>query len=359
MILFVGNREKGYFIEDVVKEFDYVDSSSHITSQVNAILEKPCSYMIFDVEQYIDSATDIADNVSRIRNANGAKVIAFAPGYLASSDIVVQMMNHGVTYFIFATKLSDQKDQLQKCLNGYYDANGLEEIKHVVLEKQDEELKKNYNCKFIGVAGACSRMGTTTQCIQLVKYLLLKGYKACYIQMNSSKYTEYLSEWYEVDKNADMGCVSYQYVDHYYQIEKLPEILKRGYDYFVYDFGVYTDRNFNKTSFLEKDIHIFVVGSTPAEMESTYDLLRNNYYNDVSYIFNFTPEGDKKELLELMEEKAENTYFAPFAPDPYVLSDATIYENLIPVEQKGISEKERKHFWKRWDRKNDVQSATV
>ena len=65
------------------------------------------------------------------------------------------------------------------------------------------------------------------------------------------------------------------------------EIFRQDYDYFVFDYGAYSERGFNKTSFLEKDIRIFVAGSKAAEMKYTQDVLRNEYYTDVRYLFNF------------------------------------------------------------------------
>ena len=45
------------------------------------------------------------------------------------------------------------------------------------------------------------------------------------------------------------------------------------------------------------------------EMSYTNELIRNEYYTDVNYVFNFISEKEKPELLEYMEEKAAQTYF--------------------------------------------------
>lgn len=44
------------------------------------------------------------------------------------------------------------------------------------------------------------------------------------------------------------------------------------------------------------------------EFEKTYELIKSNFYNDVFYIFNFTSEAEKKDIKELMEDKADKTF---------------------------------------------------
>lgn len=55
--------------------------------------------------------------------------------------------------------------------------------------------------------------------------------------------------------------------------EKIADILQLGYNFYVYDYGVYNSADFNKTSFLEKNVKIFVVGSKPNELPYTTNIL--------------------------------------------------------------------------------------
>jgi len=69
----------------------------------------------------------------------------------------------------------------------------------------------------------------------------------------------------------------------------------------VFDYGVAGENGFNKISFLEKEQQIFVVGSKPGgEFEKTYDVIKNNFYNNVFYIYNFVAEGEQEDIKELM-----------------------------------------------------------
>ena len=276
----------------------------------------------------------------------------FAAGYSPKSTVCRMLWDAGVKNFIFSIYLGDQKEDLEYCLTGYYENFGYEEKRDITFsseeqQSEEEENKKTFT-KTIGIAGSIKRMGTTTQALQIVKYLLFKGYKAAYYEMNNHKFVLSVAEAYsDVSKDDVDGLVKYQSVDMYYKAEKLKEVQNKDYDYIVYDFGVYSEHDFNKVSFLEKDIQIFVVGSKPDEFSQTYNVIKNNFYNNVFYIFNFTSENEKKDLLELMEDKSEYTFFADTAKDPFTFGNPEIYEKMIPLNSRKEDEVIKKGFFRR------------
>lgn len=265
MILFVGSEEKGHFIREVAKSYQWNAAFVHpkldIFSQVQEILQYPdCKVIVYDVEQYVMNAQEIADEIRKIQLANNAVPVIYAPGYNPKSDLVMHLTYQGIKAYIFSDNLTEKKEELRAAIEG-------KTTDYFPVEEEPEEVAEKKvagAAKAIGIAGAVPRMGTTTQAIQLVKYLMYKGYKACYIQMNNHGYVEELMDAYEgVEEEKLIGKAVYQEVDMYYKLEKLPEVLKRDYDYFVYDYGVFSDRDFNKISFLEKDLQIFTVGTKP------------------------------------------------------------------------------------------------
>lgn len=353
-MIFAGNQERGYFSEEFAGknglDFAYVGTYPHIADQTNDILRHgKQDYTIFDVDTYIDDADEIADQIIRICRANNSKAIVYAPGYMLESAMIMALYDKGITYFITAQTLSSMKDQLEKCINGYYDANGIEEFKVVQREENLEEEKKNLNIKLIGVAGACNRIGTTTHAMQIIRYLQLKGYKACYIQMNSTKYVSNMLEWFNVEsQDEEIGRITYSGIDHFYNVNKIQDVLRLGYDYYVYDYGVNCDVNFNRVSFMEKDIKIFVVGADPTEIPYTYEIVKSAFYDDVKYIFNFAAKTDADDLKELMGDKYGSSFIAEFIPDKYVYVPTEIYEKIIPVTDLSVEQnktKKRKGFF--------------
>lgn len=357
MIIFVGKMDQGYFVEEYASrsnaKFKCIPENGDIKKQTNAILNtKGCQYMIFDVEQYINSSDIIAEEIYRISKVNNAKPIIYASGYLSTSEIVIECLKRQITNFIFATSPGKKNDQLEKCINGYYDVNGMEEISNIIITDEEEEIneiKKVFNFKSIAVVGTINRIGTTTQAIQILKCLLLNGYKACYVEMGNTGYVENLATFYESEVDEDLGKVTFENTDMYFKSEKIAEILKLGYDYYIYDYGKFEDTNFNKISFLEKDLKIIVCGVKPNEMAATTEIIGNTFYSDASYIFSFVPESEQKEILELMEDKANLSYFSQYAPDPFTYCNSDIYQKILRVENKNsdnIKSKGR-FFWRK------------
>lgn len=363
MILFVGNREKGFFCEEAAErrnmDFQYISAGMHIENQAQEILhyKEEAKVVIYDLEQYADEPEEITKWILKIQDAIGVKTVIHAAGYSPGSTVIRLLHDSGVKNFIFSIYLGEKKEDLDLCLDGYYENFGYEEkrgitFQNIETEESDGEKEKT-KAVCIGVAGATIRMGTTTQALQLVKFFQYSGYRAAYIQMNRHHYVEDLREAYkQVEHEEEAGRVTYMKVDMYYRTDRLQDVLKMDYDYLVFDYGVYSENGFNKVSFLEKEIQIFVVGSKPGgEFEKTYDVIKNNFYNQVFYIFNFVAKTEKADILELMEEKADMTFFAEEARDPFSFSgEGSIYENLISLEKKEKPDRKRKFFGRRQGR---------
>lgn len=360
MILFVGNRVKGFFCEEAAQlkgmDFEYISADLHISNQAQEILryKEQAGAAVYDLEQYADESEEIVDWILRIQDAIGVKTIIYAAGYSPGSTVIRLLYESGIKNFIFSIYLGEKKEDLELCLNGYYENFGYEEKRGISFaEKEPEEPgseKEKTKAVCIGVAGAITRMGTTTQALQLVKFFQFFGYRAAYIQMNRHHYVEDLKEAYEqVEHDEETGRATYLRVDMYYRMDRLQDVLKMDYDYLVFDYGVYSENGFNKISFLEKEIQIFVVGSKPGgEFEKTYDVIKNNFYNQVFYIFNFVAKTEQADLLELMEEKAGMTFFAGEARDPFSFAgEGSIYEKIISLERKETPDRKRKWFGRR------------
>lgn len=357
MIGFAGKMENGFFCQEIATKRDteccFIKENQHIEEQAKEILrlKEEISVLVVDIQQYTDEPELLEEWILKIKEAIRVQIIIHCPGYAPQSRIISGLYHKGIKNFIFGYYLSQRKEELELAMDGYFEHFGYESRGISFEEETEEEQEESQKQikRSIGVAGAVARMGTTTQAIQIIKYLLFHGYKAAYIQMNAKHWVEDLAEAYsEAEHDKDEGCVSYQSVDMYYKVEKLQDILKKNYDFFVYDYGTYSDHDFNKVSFLEKDIQIFVVGSSPGEFEHTYKVISSNFYNNVFYIFNFTAKTEEKDLLELMEEKAKDTFFAGDARDPFSYDGGHLYDKMIPLEVKLQKEKKSKKFAWKW-----------
>lgn len=351
MIIFIGSEDRGYWIKETAgirkEPLQFVSASITIKQQINDILKCSGDYMIFDIEQYVDGAKELAEEIKQIERAKNTEVIIYAPGYDRESKIIKELMFQGMKYFVYSGNYTEAREELERCLSGYYkDPEELQEA------EKPEEQKQG---KKIGITGACSRIGTTTFALQFVKYLQLKGHKACYLEVNSTNFVlqhEYAFNIANPNHDEYLGKLTFEGIDMYYKQQNLVEVLKQDYDYFIFDFGTYLDTNFNKTSFLEKDVRVFVMGSKASEMSATNEVIRNEYYSDVEYVFNFISEREKPELLEYMEERAARTYFTRYTPDPFEYVPNPIFDQIFPVEdlnqpQEEKEKKPRFGWWKK------------
>ena len=300
--------------------------------------------------------------MQRICSAAGAGPIIYAPAFVPESEMARAFVNRDIKAFILSGSATDLKYQLEKNMNGYFEHNERNEIEKVI-EIQNEERENKLLFKTIGVAGVCSRIGTTTQGLQIARYINAKGYKACFIEVNDNRYNdrkngiiselsyvEKIEAWFEVDKlDEEEGLIRAFDLDMYFDQSKIPEILKKGYDYYVYDYGCYRDRGFNKTAFVREDIQVFVVGSAVTELDDTKEAAENPAYQNARYVFSFTADAEQDDLRSLMgsirEGNAAQTFFAPYCPDPFTLTGEALafYEKMLPLENASAEpDKKRK-----------------
>lgn len=347
-MLFVGKSERGYFVEEYAREkgmeFNCIPARTSIYKQVNPILETNCSYVIYDIEQFIDDAEDVAQEIYRIYKANNAKVIIFAPGYLPDATIIQALHRFGFNNFIFAVLMAEMKDQLQKCINGYYDNNPDEQVVAIEVQRSNDR-QRTYTT--IAVSGSMSRIGTTTQAMQMCKYLLYKGHRVCYIEANQSGYVHKIRD-FDTDAKYDeiTEKVTFKSIDMFDNMQRIHEYLKMEYDYYVYDFGAWNDKEFFATSYLEKDIKVIVGGAKANEILHMTEVLRVASRWDVYYVFSFIADENQKEILELMEEQAKYTYFAKYVPDLWQWVPADYFSQICPCENL-VPETKKHRFFKK------------
>ena len=171
-------------------------------------------------------------------------------------------------------------------------------------------------------------------------------------QWNENGYIKALNELYEdgISSDDEIGRVTYQNVDMFYRKDKIAEVPRLGYEYYIYDFGIFGSLGFSLVSYLEKNLKIRVCGIKPNEAPYITDILASLYDKDIEYIFSFTHESDRKDILELMSDRAEHTFFAPWIPDPFVYSSQSGEQlaKLLPVIPAELSkEKKRFRFFRR------------
>ncbi len=359
MILFIGTERAGFFISEVAKAKQIPIRITGLVTSLeniqNLALQEKYDFIVINIDMLTDSSKEIAGTINNIHISTTSRIIILAQGYGTNSEIVQELCSVGITNFLTSNNLSKIKEQLETALNGIDDISFTKEHSPNQIPLSPKPLNPNNNYKTIAVVGSVGRIGTTTQCIQMVKYLNIQNKRACYIEMNPNGYLELLKEFYDEGVTIDeqLGKITYQNVDMFYKKDKISDILKLGYDYYIYDFGTYRPDDFALISFLEKNIKFVVCGTKPNELLYMQQALQVFYDNDINYIFSFSPESEHEDVLALMEEKAECTYFATFTPDLFFYSSngnpvwnrVFKHETQQPVNE--VPEKRKNYFWGR------------
>jgi len=184
--------------------------------------------------------------------------------------------------------------------------------------------------KTIGIAGSQSRIGTTTQALQMILCLQRLDYKVAYIEMGNQGYLTDLKDLFldEVQKNEKTGSLIFQEVE-LYGSDDIVTANEQGYDYVVKDYGAVTDPDFQKLSFLDQDIKIMVGGIKANEVVYAENILKEKCYERVRYIFSFVPLHDRQNVKRSMRKQNVSTYFASYAPDPFIYEENEVYEYLL------------------------------
>lgn len=190
--------------------------------------------------------------------------------------------------------------------------------------------------KTIGIAGTQPHIGTTTQALQLVQYLQLMGNHAVYIEMNDEGYIKKMEDIFDELSIPEQGHIQFNHMDLFEQ-QHIRTMGKKGddIDYIIKDYGSVTKESFNRASFLEQDMRIFVGGVKANEIFFVYEILKQTAFDDASIILSFVDsDTDLRKSIKEMFDYTDGK-------QKYVRSDKVFFANYVPelFEYTGISNK--------------------
>lgn len=378
-ILFTGDELKGYtFSEMKDAETKYLGTCNSLNKQQSEIMlsinEFKPDVIVYEMEQYFDEAEEVASIIAGIKKASGIKVVLHVPTDNPNNIVNRACFDQGLYNLLPSTlNPTDKKTEFAKFFTDYYEKSGTQNELAEKIEEAKEKQRLEFNkFKTIAVVGVCHKIGTTTQCLQIVKYLEYKGYRACYVDASHNKYKNVLYQELtsdltfpelirygikEAKYNEEKNIVTYEGVDILMKEEFLTNTLKKEYDYFVYDYGVYNNRDFNKNGFLKDDIKFIIGGGFITEIHYVCDIIANISYKDSKILFNRVgTEKEKDDILDFMNatKNAERTYFIDFINNSFELANIDLYEQLLPFEERenahqkeDTKKKKKKGFFRR------------
>ncbi len=342
MIIFAGTKDKGFFLQDIsIQEEITYTGYIELDDLKRYALENENSCIVIDVTLWSDDSKIIADRINDVAASTRSKVIIFAVGYQNNSRLCSTLRTYGISRIITAGNLADIKAEF----TAFYNDESIETVKRIATEPTETEIR-NSAAMTIAVAGAQNRIGTTTQCFQIVKYLASKGYKAAYLEFNNTDYLEKMKRLFGLSESD----YSFEGI-HIYSKEQINKVIQE-FDYIVYDYGCITNQTFNQYSFLERNIGIVVCGAKPGEIEySTQALSLLQKYNDVIYLFNFVAKSDETDIISQMGN--HRTYFSPLIPDTFsvLLAQQKLYDEILKINNSPALPQKRSSIFSKWRKK--------
>lgn len=346
------------YVFEQVKEpsMDYDDLTTYATKLdvlMEKLLEAAYEAYIIDLDVLQADDEDIAACLKKLYKVSTAQIIIAAKGHDPSSNLIAALRMTGFCYFLLSESLGDLKQQMRDCLNGTKNADDLNKSEKYRLTSSNFPQKRTTKYRTVGFMGSMPRVGTTTQAIQLVKYLQSQGYTACYIEAAGQKQICQIPDLYAVEIfDKQKGFIRFESTDLYYNPFALAEIQRENYNVCVYDFGRYKPEIL--FSFLDTDMRICVSGIKPWEIDSIYPVMRRLEDENVTYAFSFTPQSAQKEILNFMEEKKDTTFFPAYTPEMHSLSSVNrpFHEHILKeLQPQKSDEKKKKKFLFRGDKK--------
>lgn len=183
-ILFVGSEMAGHLLSDMTElPITYTGTIQDVEKCRDLVIADNYKTVIFDLKQFRDDFHIVASEIKKMSMATQAQFVFFFIGGNKKTNIVVALVEEGFHCFVLNSLNGPAKDELQLCLAGYATVEAVvhEEPTEAIAEQSDNSVTKQI---VIAIGGCCERIGTTTQALQLVKYLQFMGHRACYIQYN-------------------------------------------------------------------------------------------------------------------------------------------------------------------------------
>lgn len=164
----------------------------------------------------------------------------------------------------------------------------------------------------IGIAGCEHGLGTTHLCIALANYASSKhGQKTACLEMNDS------AAFLQLSPCSARHCFSIYGVDYYPSVrqDEIPELMNRGYQYCLLDFGVLNTSVFDE--FLRCDKK-FLIGSAALWKRNCFSHIFQQYpeMKSMEFFYCMIQFGEKKDILKFAKTLSLSVW--QFLPVPFL-----------------------------------------
>ena len=154
MIIIVGSEYRLSAMAEVAtkrlnENVRYIQENISVKNQENDILALgEAKYIIYDIDQYFDETVEIINIIKRIQRVNKAKPILYVATDNPKSEIIKAAVAAQIKSFINESlSLGQQKDQLEKIINGFYEVHERDDVRAAEDEVNNDNKTLN---EFVG-----------------------------------------------------------------------------------------------------------------------------------------------------------------------------------------------------------------
>lgn len=368
MIIYITSHSNEFLFKDTEEQMNL--NIMKITGETNLLdfIKKDfrnlnaCEHLIIDLKAIENKTTiqEISSAISCFRQMYGnTRITIVAIGYKHGNTILGILFGKGIYNIISAPNSNLQKLEIEKCFSDegmlYRDSSKFEiqELPLLVASNEKVIVKKENRKQTItvGIVGTENHIGTTTQALLITKYLSeLADTSACYIETKNTSGIKSINNYYqETTYDEKIHRIIYDGIEIYTSEGNTAEIIGFGYDFLIYDMGNFqTFDEKDKESFIQKDIKIIVAGNKAWETQNLKKVKDELSKNDLTFIFNFTPEDEKNIIKDMFKKISEKIFFSDYTPYPFQVKNKTIYENIFKdfISLTEIEDNSRKSNFK-------------
>jgi hypothetical protein len=260
--------------------------------------------VVLDRPAFGDTDEEFAQAIEEFLTMYSARVTVICEGLTRADPLFQSLLDSGVGNIVCDTEIGEIQQEIKECLSD----QGM--TRYAAKERPTRaggQEHYRFDCRnvVVAVAGAQSRIGTTTAAIGLSAWLARVGASVCYVENHTDGHLAALARGYEMEVEAD----GWQFERVHYRSSEP----KEDVNFVVYDLG---SNLAGKRELLERtDIRLLVCGTKPYELGYTVRL-QTSFAGVHAYLLcPFVAEGMKDDLAEALQNDYHKVMFAEYQPE--------------------------------------------
>lgn len=288
-------------------------------------------------EMSAERKSDFIRAIQNFKCLYSARLILVLPGLDKDSELMSKVVAENIRNLITCSDMQQILEECRTCLSD--DGKEFQDTAHLIAQERvnlaRDMLRPHVEPPeepfVIHVGGVMNRIGTTTQCFSVYRYLEWLGLKCCYIDMDG-RHMQNLGALYQQTPQDGFLDVA--------DLQLYTAAPGGGYHALVFDFGVLSEQNL--AAYLEPGVKLLCCGSKAWELPPLAELLmKSSELAAARMVFSFTPDSERAGAAQMLSEVTDRVYFAPYAPDILGKSPDTGFYNSMLLKYLQGEEKEK------------------